>query len=248
MMKKNFIKRVINFIRPKPRYIKMPLDDILRNSHAKDIVEKFNDFYYTSGNPGNLMWHGVEMIKNPCDLWIYIEILQELKPSVIIETGTHEGASARFYSDISAALGFKCKIITVDINPKWSFKPELFNISSIVGLSTDKNIIERIGNETRKILSEQPGNVIVMLDSDHSKENVLNEMEAYGPLVNNGSYMIVEDTNINGHPSFISHGPGPWEAVEEFFKKKQDIKFEIDRSKERFMLTFNPKGFLKRVK
>ena len=79
---KFFIKRILNFIRPRPRYIKLPVEEILSNNSVKGIVDQFNDFYYTSGNSGYLNWRGAEMLKNPCDLWSYIEIFQELKPSI----------------------------------------------------------------------------------------------------------------------------------------------------------------------
>ena len=67
---------------------------------------------------------------------------------------------------------------------------------------------------------------------------MLDELRAYSPLVSPGSYLIVEDTNVNGHPALPEHGPGPMEAVEEFL--------EVDVAREKFFLTFNPRGFLRR--
>ncbi len=84
--------------------------------------------------------------------------------------------------------------------------------------------------------------VMVVLDSDHHREHVLREMELYGPLVTPGQYLIVEDTNINGNPVAHYYGPGPKEALEEFLPKHPD--FTVDRSREKFFLTFNPGGFL----
>jgi cephalosporin hydroxylase len=86
--------------------------------------------------------------------------------------------------------------------------------------------------------------VLVILDSDHTKDHVLAEMRAYGPLVTKGSYMIVEDTNINGHPVLPDFGPGPWEAVEEFLQGND--QFTVDRSREKLLMTFNPMGYLRR--
>jgi hypothetical protein len=87
--------------------------------------------------------------------------------------------------------------------------------------------------------------VIVILDSDHSKEHVLRELMIYSELVSTGSYIIVEDTNMNGHPVAAHSGPGPMEAVSEFLK--QNRRFRIDRSREKFLMTFNPMGYLRRV-
>ena len=241
---KHFIKRVVNFLRPRPQYIKLPVEEILCNSSVKGIVDKFNDFYYTSGNPGNLNWRGAEMLKNPCDLWSYIDIFQELKPSVIIETGTHHGASAMFYADICKALNIDCKVITIDINPKWSIDPKSLNILSIKGMSTNSSVVNEVKAYVERYANS--GNVIVLLDSDHSRENVIRELSIYSQFVTEGSYAIVEDTNVNGHPSFPAHGPGPWEAVDDFLDGEGSTYFEVDRSRERFLLTFNPRGYLRK--
>jgi cephalosporin hydroxylase len=71
-------------------------------------------------------------------------------------------------------------------------------------------------------------------------------MYAYAPLVTVGSYLIVEDTNINGHPVLPEFGPGPGEAVEEFLAKTDD--FEVDRSAEKFFVSMNPGGYLRRAR
>ena len=86
---------------------------------------------------------------------------------------------------------------------------------------------------------------MVVVDPDHHKAHVLKEMELYSQFVSIGNYLAVEDTNINGHPVAPSCGDGPMEAVDEFIKNRKD--FEIDRSREKFLLTFFPEGFLKRI-
>jgi cephalosporin hydroxylase len=73
---------------------------------------------------------------------------------------------------------------------------------------------------------------------------VIEELRAYGPLVTPGEYLIVEDTNINGHPVAPQFGPGPMEAVDEFLAANDD--FYIDDEREKFFMTFNPRGFLRR--
>jgi cephalosporin hydroxylase len=86
---------------------------------------------------------------------------------------------------------------------------------------------------------------MVVLDSDHTDAHVTQELEAYGPLVTPGCYMVVEDTCLNGNPVLRRFGPGPAEAVRRFLET--DNSFEVDRGREKFKMTFNPGGYLRRV-
>jgi cephalosporin hydroxylase len=92
--------------------------------------------------------------------------------------------------------------------------------------------------------AEGASRVLVILDSGHSKEHVLAELHAYAPLVRPGSYVIVEDTNLNGHPVERDHGSGPAEAAAEFLERND--AFVRDERRERLLLTFNPGGYLKK--
>ena len=85
---------------------------------------------------------------------------------------------------------------------------------------------------------------MVVLDSDHSAAHVKAELDLYSPLVTSGCYLIVEDTNVNGHPVYPLHGPGPMEALDQFLPAHPE--FEVDASREKYMLTFNPRGYLRR--
>jgi len=85
----------------------------------------------------------------------------------------------------------------------------------------------------------------VILDSDHSEKHVRGELAAFADAVTPGSYVIVEDTNVHGHPVHLKHGPGPWEAVEGFLAERDD--FVVDTSMHRYHLTFNPRGYLRRL-
>ena len=85
---------------------------------------------------------------------------------------------------------------------------------------------------------------MVILDSDHSRDHVFAELQAYASLVGPGDYLIVEDTNVNGHPVHPDFGPGPTEAVDDFLAENDS--FFIDESREKYFMTFNPRGYLRR--
>jgi cephalosporin hydroxylase len=87
---------------------------------------------------------------------------------------------------------------------------------------------------------------MVILDSDHRAGHVYDELIAYSPLVQLGDYLIVEDTNLNGHPVYADFGPGPTEAVDKFLAEHDS--FCVDTGCERFLMTLNPGGYLRRRK
>ena len=90
------------------------------------------------------------------------------------------------------------------------------------------------------------GAIMVILDSNHAAKHVEQELNCYASLVTPSSYIVVEDTNLNGNPILANYGPGPAEAVQEFLAEQDD--FVVDSSCEKYFLTMNPGGFLKRVK
>jgi hypothetical protein len=130
------------------------------------------------------------------------------------------------------------RIITVDITAQPG-RPEHPRITYVTGSSIDPAIVAGVKAEVAG------ARAMVILDSDHTLEHVYEEMLYYSPLVQVGDYLIVEDTNINGNPTFPDFGPGPMEAVDRFLSETQD--FVIDKRCERFMMTLNPRGYLRRV-
>lgn len=208
-------------------------------SGHEDIINAFHKFYYESGAWDRVTYLGVPTQKCPTDMWIYQELLYEQKPDVIIECGTAFGGSTLYLAHLLEAIG-SGKVISIDINYKET-RPEHPRIVYLTGSSTDPAILARV-----KELISAAGKVMVILDSDHSRDHVLAELRAYTPLVTLGSYLIVEDSNVNGHPADPTHGPGPMEALRDFLKENHD--FSIDRTREKFLLTFNPNGYLRRIR
>jgi cephalosporin hydroxylase len=239
------IRRAASYLRPRPQRIPLSVNQVLEAQKGAGVVDQFNDLY-VHGPGGNLNWRDVPVSKNPCDLWMMVELIQRLRPRIILETGTHLGGSALFYADILRLLGIRGGVITVDYNPKWTVDPKARGVESVVGYSTDRSVAKHVSTLVSVALAQEPGHVLVVLDSDHSEPNVTEELRLYAPLVTRGSYVVVEDTYVNGHPSDPLHGPGPYEAVQKFVAATED--FVIDRECQRFLLTFNPDGWLQRVR
>lgn len=207
----------------------------------RELVDRFHRLYYDAANFGktwkDTRWMGVPTWKCPLDLWIYQEMLFELKPDLIIETGTFNGGSAHFMASLCDILN-KGRIISIDVQDR-AGRPTHKRVEYWLSSSTAPEIVERVRKQI------QPGNtVLVFLDSDHRRDHVLAEMRAYAPMVTPGSYMVVEDSNLNGHPVHPEFGPGPMEALDAFLVENRD--FEIDESREKFFLTFNPRGYLRK--
>jgi cephalosporin hydroxylase len=203
-------------------------------------ARQFSRYFYTRADLtwNNTEWLGVPLWKNPLDLWVYQEIMFELKPALIVETGTYRGGSAFYFASILDLIGAG-RVVTVDRKQRPT-SPEHPRIEYIEGSSIDPDIVDLVA----KRVADAAGPVLVILDSDHHEPHVAKELAAYSKFVTPGSYLIVEDTNINGHPVNPFFGPGPMEAVDGFLPGHPE--FEVDHSREKYMVTHNPKGFLRR--
>ena len=204
------------------------------------VVRRFHRLYYLTSRRTwrNTFFLGVPIAKCPLDLWVYQEIVNEVRPDLIVETGTAHGGSALYMATLCDLVG-RGRVVSVDIMAREDL-PQHPRVSYVVGSSIAPETFERVREHVR------PGEtVMVVLDSAHTREHVREELRLYGELVTPGSYLIVEDTNVNGRPVLRSYGPGPAEAVAEFLTS--DPRFEVDEAREKFYMTFNPGGYLKRL-
>lgn len=217
-------------------------DQPILSSEETEVVHRFHDLYYRRWSEGadtiNLSWLGHKVLKCPLDLWMYQELLVRTRPDFVVETGTFCGGSALYFATLFDLLD-QGQVITVDTQaqPK---RPQHHRISYLEGSSTDPAIVAEV------TLSVGGGRVMVLLDSDHHADHVFDEMIAYSPLVQVDDYLIVEDTNVNGHPAYPEFGPGPMEAVNRFLSETDE--FVIDQRCERFLMTLHPTGYLRRSK
>jgi cephalosporin hydroxylase len=203
------------------------------------IVDDFAVLYYGEGAGGGtwnrMAWLGNPLLKNPLDLWIYQEIVASTKPDLIIETGTFCGGSALYLAGLCDLLG-RGEVISVDVAPEQT--PEHPRVTYLTGSSVADDIVA-----TMRARAEGK-RTMVILDSDHRAPHVSAELDVLSPLVSEGCYLVVEDTNVNGHPVLPDFGPGPTEAMEGFLPDHPE--FTPDRELEKFLFTFNPGGYLRR--
>lgn len=201
-------------------------------------VSRAHDAIYRSDAWTEARWLGAQALKNPLDLWVYQEIMFETHPELVVETGTYRGGSAFFLASVCDLLG-EGEVVSIDVEPLRDDYPEHPRITYLGGRSsTHPGVIDdvRARAEGRRVL--------VVLDSDHSQAHVEAELAAYTPLVQVGGYVIVEDSNIGQIRKDLL--PGPLEAIETFLARTDE--FEIDRSREKFLITHNPSGYLRRVR
>jgi cephalosporin hydroxylase len=225
---------VQNYLRRGVRAARFRLDRRLDRA----AVARTHDVFYESDAWTKATWLGAQALKNPLDLWIYQEIMFETKPELVVETGTYRGGSAFFLATMCDVLGAG-EVVSIDIEPLRDDYPEHPRITYLGGRSsTDPGVLEEVRTRAAG------GRTLVVLDSDHSQEHVEAELEAYAPLVPVGGYVIVEDSNIGRIREDLL--PGPLQAIERFLAGTDE--FEIDREREKFLITFNPSGYLRRIR
>ena len=223
----------------------------LKKLSNKWMVESsLNEYSY------HFKWLGRPIIQFPQDIVALQEIIWNIKPDLIIETGIARGGSLIFSASILELLG-KGKVLGIDIEIRKENMKKILEhplskrIRMIEGSSIDENTI----NQVYKI-AEKYKKIIVILDSNHSHNHVLSELKAYSKLVKKGSYLIVFDTVIEDIPKKYSKKliKGNWSktdnpktAVREFLKENK--RFKIDKEiEDKLLITVGPEGFLKCVK
>ncbi len=201
----------------------------------------------------NFRWLGLPVIQFPQDLMALQEIVWATRPTLVIETGVARGGSLVFYASLLAMLGGERRVLGIDIDIRPHNRaaieahPLASKITLLQGSSVDPSIVSRARDAARG----QPS-VLVVLDSNHTHEHVLSELECYAPLVTPGNYLVVLDTIVEDMPEGFfkdrpwGRGNNPKTAVHQFLQSRSD--FEIDRDLEaKLLLTVGPDGYLKRL-
>lgn len=201
-------------------------------------------------------WLGVPIIQQPSEILVNQEIMFNYKPDVVIETGVARGGSVIFYSSILNLIKNKYKVIGIDIELRGHNRKAIFNhkmsknIKIFDGSSVDTKIFQKI----EKLCKNKK--VIVILDSDHSKKHVLEELNLYSKLIKKNGYLVVADTilgflNKKQTPKIRSkvlyRGNEPYAALKEFLKSNKN--FIIDKKLNgKLLISQNFNGYIKKIK
>jgi cephalosporin hydroxylase len=196
------------------------------------------DLIFRTGNFDTMHWAGTQIWQNPLDLWSLQETLSEVRPALLIETGTNKGGSARFYANLMDVLGTG-RVLTIDIVQIHNLDHE--RIECLHGSSTDPATIA----EVRKRVEATDGPVFVILDGNHDRDFVAEELELYAPFVTPGSYLMSQDGIIDRFPMFRNTRPGPLESNRAFLERHPEFVYDKERN-EKFGLTHHPLGWMRR--
>ena len=211
----------------------------------------------------NFSWLGIPIIKYPSDIITIQEIIFEVKPDLIIETGVAHGGSLAFYASIQKIYNQKAKTIGIEIDFRKHNKKNCekiykqLDIKVIEGSSISNESI----NKLKKYIKGKK-KIMVILDSDHSNTHVFKELNIYSKIVSKGSYLVCTDTIVDFMPKgfFLTDwqkkraphrnfdkGTGPFVAVKQFLKINKNYKIDT-KFHAKSTITENPHGFLKKIK
>lgn len=224
------------------------------DNELKELIEKFYLAAVRYKYTYNFSWLGRPVIQFPQDLMAMQEIIWQVKPELIIETGIAHGGSLVFYASMLELARTDGRVLGIDIDIREHNKVEIEKhpmfkrITMIEGSSVDEDIVKKVHGIAK---GKKP--VLVVLDSNHTHEHVLKELKSYAPLVTKGSYLVVFDTLVEDMPAGIfqdrpwDKGNNPKTAVWDFLKS--DSRFEIDKEMEKkLLITVAPDGYLKCIK
>jgi len=181
---------------------------------------------------------GIPTRKNPLDAWIYQELIWRNRPDCIIEFGTFAGGSALMFLHMLQQVHNSPLVVTVDVDVTPCMM-HFAGISYLHGKATDLDIFDAIVHDTFAKC------IMIVEDSSHEYQNTLSTLKMYNHMIGADQYFVVEDT-ICHHGLEVGPNPGPYEAVQQFLLETDS--FVVDKSCEKFGLTYNPDGFLRRVK
>jgi cephalosporin hydroxylase len=219
----------------------------------KNAAMQFTEESIQSGYSYNFSWMGRPIIQYPQDMVIMQELIWDIKPDLIIETGIAHGGSLIYYASMLELIG-KGEVLGIDIDIRAHNRKEIEShplfkrIRMIEGSSVSPEVVEQVRD-----FASGKHRIMVCLDSNHTHDHVLKELNAYSPFVTKGSYLIafdtiVEDLAKNAAPDRPwAKGNNPKTAVWEFLKSNDEFIIDMDIDN-KLLISVAPQGYLKRVK
>lgn len=208
------------------------------------ITDWFHFLYYHSSDSWRQNTYlGYPISQYPGDLFLYQELIFRKQPVFVIQTGVFKGGSIMYFAKLLDSIGAPESALVIGIDIALSDQARSLShprIRLIEGDSVSAGVLSKV----KTIVGANKG--MVILDSDHAKDHVLEELRAYKDFVGEGDYLIVEDTNLNGHPVDPFFGPGPMEAVREFLKEDRGFARD-DLLWQRSMFSYHQFGWLQRI-
>jgi cephalosporin hydroxylase len=215
-----------------------PIDSETLEAHLDMTLREWIERYQQKLVFENVHYRGIPTWKNVLDLWIYQEIIWETGSDVVIEIGARHGGTTLWLSDLLRNFrGEAGTVVSIDLERPGRELPA--NVHFICGDSVAPETVAAARSATsgRKTL--------VIADGNHAADHVFQEMRLYAPLISEGSYFIAED-GIVDVMEWKEYTPGPMVAAQRFLAETNE--FVLDRAREKFLLTYAPGGFLKRVR
>ena len=233
---------------------KKRIDSFVENKPLKEAAGVFNTESNKAQYSYNFSWMGRPIIQYPQDMIAMQEIIWDIQPDLIIETGIAHGGSLIYYASLLELTG-KGEVLGIDIDIRQHNRieiekhPMFKRISMIQGSAIDASIIDEV-----KKRAEGKEKIIVCLDSNHTHDHVLQELRLYSPFVSLNSYIVVFDTIVEDLPDgYFLHqrpwgiGNSPKTAVHQFLKENDN--FEIDAYIDnKLLISVAPQGYLRRIK
>lgn len=202
----------------------------------------------------NFTWLGRPIIQFPQDIVAMQEVVWTVRPDAIIETGVAHGGSLILYASLLELLGGDGQVLGIDIDIRSHNRREVeaHPLSRRIRLLQGSSVDDATLEQAAKFVQDRK-RVLVILDSNHTHEHVLRELQLYSPLVRAGSYLVVLDTIIEDMPDDLfsdrpwGKGNNPKTAVREFLRTND--RFEVDRDIDaKLLITVAPEGYLKCIK
>jgi cephalosporin hydroxylase len=201
-----------------------------------DLREAFTDAVWRNLPWRFTSWLGTPVTTPPTDLLAYQEVVSRVRPDWVIDIGTNDPGRATFLASICELIGHGQVLVIQD--PGTGAPPPHFRLRCCPGAPLDPAVVDHVHARVAD------GNAVVMLGACADRDTTTAQFEAYANLVKVGSYVIVTDTIVNGRPVWTSFGPGPAEGIKQILNRHGE--FLADPEMEKYALTFNPGGFLRR--